>query len=141
MFNVAGVACSSLCGTRTNFVLYSCLFFESDQFWSFFSFYREGRRLVKKLLLILFFCERSYQHFTVHGANVQKRIFFILERNSAPVTSSECSPVLLIGIAIILLVRLIRRDLCQLYNTFSLNNETSNFLFYLLCFVFGDDEA
>ena len=68
MLNVAGVASRYsnvwlcvffLSGHRRNLVFYSSPFFKSDQLWSFVIFYREGHRVVEKLLLILFFAINS----------------------------------------------------------------------------------
>ena len=41
----------------------------------------------------------------MRGAYAQGHIFFILEKISPSATSDECSPLLLIGITIILFVR------------------------------------
>ena len=68
MLNVAGVAVDVLAygwavllclGPQRNLVFYNSLCLKSDQIWSFFIFYRKGRRLIEELLLILFFVRNS----------------------------------------------------------------------------------
>ena len=91
---------------RKNFVFYNSPIIESDQLWYFFIFYREGHRLVKKLLLILCFVMNSIKILTWAGSMRRWAFFFfILKKISAPAIFGECSPVLLIGITIILLER------------------------------------
>ena len=81
MFKRLGVH-SSLSGFRKNLTSYSPPFLKSDQLWSLF-FYREGHRLVEKLLLFLFFVINSI-NISPCAEPMRRDAFFSFWKNLGP---------------------------------------------------------
>ena len=99
--------CVLLC-LNLEWILYSSLFLKSDQLWSFFIFFTANVvDWLKNYFWFYFFVRNSINISPctepVHGDAFF--FFLILERISVPVKFGESSPVLLIGIAVILFVR------------------------------------